>query len=522
MLVERLTIAGMTKGAYVILAALLLSTRGAAAEPIRIGVSDFVYADLAHQIGDPAIAVTLLKPEKATANGVTAFAQIEVVVCSGTKADALLCDTAKQISPPPIVIEGLHYATNRRQGLEFLWYDFKGMLALTQKLAAEMSRRMPAEARIAANLTRTQQAFQAIDLKMEEIAKVYRNADVIITDGLFRGLVERLRLKVQDDDYVSSQQRGVAPSAKSIATLKNALQRREASILLYDQDASTPAIRDLAASARDNGTPVVGLRETLPRGLHYQQWMLRQLNAIYGALDEFSAVSSDLCSGRMTNSPLKRWIALAFLVAALLGAASPAAEAHPHVLIESRAEILFNAQGQVIGVTNVWDFDDAFSAYAIQGYDSKHGGNPTRQDLQPLAEINIQSLAEYNYFTRVKITGANVAFAHPKDYFDVFAHEKLTLHFTLPLAKPLDVRGETLEVDVYDPAYFAAITFANERPVTLIGAKGDCESMVHRPEALNPAIASQLAVIPANQRSLPPELFAVTDKLVNAVRIICK
>ncbi len=92
----------------------------------------------------------------------------------------------------------------------------------------------------------------------------------------------------------------------------------------------------------------------------------------------------------------------------------------------------------------------------------------------------------------------------------------------MPLAKPLDVRGQTLEVDVYDPAYFAAITFANERPVTLIGAKGDCESMVHRPEALNPAIASQLAVIPANQRSLPPELFAVTDKLVNAVRIICK
>jgi ABC-type uncharacterized transport system substrate-binding protein len=234
-------------------------------------------------------------------------------------------------------------------------------------------------------------------------------------------------------------------------------------------------------------------------------------------------VSSDPCSGSVTNSTvLKRWIAPAFLGVALLGAASRAAEAHPHVLIDSHLEVLFNTQGQVVDITNIWDFDDAFSAYAIQGYDSKHDGNPTRGDLQPLAETNLQSLADYDYFTRMKIAGANVAFAHPKDYFDVFAHEKLTLHFTLPLAKPLDVRGEMLEVDVYDPAYFAAITFAKERPVTLTGATGNCESVVHRPEALDPAIASQLAVIPANQRTLPPELFAVTNTLVNGARIICK
>ncbi|HEY2526900.1 MAG TPA: DUF1007 family protein [Xanthobacteraceae bacterium] len=234
-------------------------------------------------------------------------------------------------------------------------------------------------------------------------------------------------------------------------------------------------------------------------------------------------MSSDACSGTPTKSTgLYHWIALAFLIVALLGATLRAAEAHPHVLIDSRIQVLFNTQGQVVGVTNVWDFDDAFSAYAIQGYDSKHDGNPTREDLQPLAETNVQSLGEYDYFTGMKIAGANVGFALPKNYFDVFTHEKLTLTFTLPLAKPLDLHGETLEVDVYDPAYFAAITFAKEKPVTLVGAKGDCEGVVHRPEALDPAIASKLAVIPANQRTLPPELFAVTNTLVNAARIICK
>lgn len=218
----------------------------------------------------------------------------------------------------------------------------------------------------------------------------------------------------------------------------------------------------------------------------------------------------------------RQWLGAALLAVVLLGAASKPAGAHPHILIEAHAEILFNAQGQIVGVTNMWDFDDAFSAFAIQGYDSKSDGNPTRADLQPLAEVNLQSLAEYGYFTQVKVDGVTVAVDHPKDYYDVFVDEKLTLHFTLPLAKPIDIHGKTVEIDVYDPAYFAAITFAKGTPVRLAGNSTGCESFIHRPEPLDPAIARQLAVIPADQRTLPPDLFAITNKLVNATRVSCK
>ena len=86
----------------------------------------------------------------------------------------------------------------------------------------------------------------------------------------------------------------------------------------------------------------------------------------------------------------------------------------------------------------------------------------------------------------------------------------------------VDIRGKTLQLEVYDPTYFAAITFAQNQPVKLVGADAGCESFVHRPEPLDPSIASQLAAIPASQRKPPPELFAVTDKLVNATRVTCK
>lgn len=209
-----------------------------------------------------------------------------------------------------------------------------------------------------------------------------------------------------------------------------------------------------------------------------------------------------------------------FLSAAML---SPqVARAHPHILINARTEIVFNAAGQVTEVTNVWDFDDAFSAFAIQGYDRNDDGILTRQELQPLAEVNVKSLADYHYFTRMTVDGAPIRFGHPRAYFDIFKNEKLTLHFTLPLARPLDVHGKTVQVDVYDPDYFAAIKFANNHPVQLVGASVGCESVVHRPEPLDPATAARLAVIPANQHEPPPDLFAITNKLVNATRVTCK
>jgi ABC-type uncharacterized transport system substrate-binding protein len=209
-------------------------------------------------------------------------------------------------------------------------------------------------------------------------------------------------------------------------------------------------------------------------------------------------------------------------VAVISGFLLRPALAHPHVLIAAHTEIAFDRQGELTSIANIWDFDEAFSAFAIQGYDSNGDGILTRQELQPLAEVNLKSLADYGYFTRATLAGTNVTFGRPKDYFDVFNEEKLTLHFTLPLAKPLDVRGKTLQVDVYDPEYFAAITFAQDQPVRLLGDSTGCESFVQRPQPLDPDIASVLSTIPASQRTLPPELSAITNKLINGVVVTCK
>ena len=97
-----------------------------------------------------------------------------------------------------------------------------------------------------------------------------------------------MHFKIQDGAYIKELQSGIAASPKSVAELKDAITEQKASILFYDRDAATDVTNELVALANDAGIPVVGLGEKLPSGLHYQQWMLRQLNAIRGALNEAS------------------------------------------------------------------------------------------------------------------------------------------------------------------------------------------------------------------------------------------
>ena len=73
------------------------------------------------------------------------------------------------------------------------------------------------------------------------------------------------------------------------------------------------------------------------------------------------------------------------LAAALLLAATPAAEAHPHVFVDARAELVFDATGQVTAVRHIWQFDQAFSEYAIQGLDANDDGKLSDDELAPLA-----------------------------------------------------------------------------------------------------------------------------------------
>jgi ABC-type uncharacterized transport system substrate-binding protein len=174
---------------------------------------------------------------------------------------------------------------------------------------------------------------------------------------------------------------------------------------------------------------------------------------------------------------------LRFLIAALtVLAMGPVAQAHPHVWVAVRSEVVFQ-DGMILGVRHAWEFDEMYSAFAVQGL-GNDGKPPTREELAPLAKTNVESLAEFDYFTYAKQNNAKAPFGPPQDV-SLEANDKkiVTLRFFLPLEKPASAK-KPFSFQVYDPTYFVSFALEKKDPVKLAKAPAGCSVSLVEPAPL--------------------------------------
>ncbi len=212
------------------------------------------------------------------------------------------------------------------------------------------------------------------------------------------------------------------------------------------------------------------------------------------------------------------------LVTCLAAGSARESVAHPHVWIEGRADVLFGPDGAITGIRQSWTFDEMYSAFASQGLDSDGDGTLSREDLQPLAELNLESVAKFGYFTSLQTLddAEGADFEEPVDYWQDYDGLRLTLHFTLPLAEPVDPKAVKTVFDIYDPNYYVGFSLPKTDPVTLVAAPEGCRPKIGRAKALKKEIAEKLAQIPSTVRELPPDLFNLTSGNANSIRVACK
>ncbi|MFN4168196.1 MAG: DUF1007 family protein [Pannonibacter phragmitetus] len=229
------------------------------------------------------------------------------------------------------------------------------------------------------------------------------------------------------------------------------------------------------------------------------------------------------------------------------------ASAHPHVFVEARTKLVVNDDGMATAVDQIFRFDDAYTAFAIQGFDTNRDGIFSREELAELAKVNVESMEEFGFFTFGDNTKVELDFTMPEVYWlevvevplaeywamkqeDIAAIKEdaertgkpmmttvklLELHFLLPLKEPTDL-ANTVTLDVYDPTYYVDFRFAKDPDATgLINAPASCTVTRKEPPPLDASTAAALAQIGADQRELPPELADVAAGLVNQMIVNC-
>jgi nickel/cobalt exporter len=194
--------------------------------------------------------------------------------------------------------------------------------------------------------------------------------------------------------------------------------------------------------------------------------------------------------------------------------------AHPHIFVEARAAITFNDAGEVVGVHNSWTFDEAYSSWAVQGLDANLDGKLSREELQPLADDNMQGLAGYEYYTFAGEGPENLKFAFGSNPVMEMADGRQTLDFDVALDRPYAIEDH-LELAINDPEYYVAITFANAGTVQLVNAPANCSVSLTDPEPMSDALQQQLTALGPDVTSLPPELAQQMRGVQGAIVVSC-
>lgn len=168
---------------------------------------------------------------------------------------------------------------------------------------------------------------------------------------------------------------------------------------------------------------------------------------------------------------VKTTIAAAFIALAALCLSAPSATAHPHVWIDMRSELVFDDEGRIEAVGIVWIFDEFYSAFAVEGAARTDKGYD-EEWLAGLAEINLQNLAEWDYFTELTFGGEAAPLGAALDGKSAWDDEtgRLSLSFRVPLETPqLPAAAHPAKLRIYDPSYYISIDYEKSDPVRMTG-----------------------------------------------------
>ncbi len=159
-----------------------------------------------------------------------------------------------------------------------------------------------------------------------------------------------------------------------------------------------------------------------------------------------------------------------FVAALSLAAAYGPAAAHPHVWIDLRTEVEFDDRQRVAALRVSWRFDEFYSLFAVEGLDKNADGVLDADELRPLAELNVTTLKEVNYFTHLKVDGVDAAFGAVSDYVSTFQDGILSLEFVIPLQTPVDPLQAVVSFVSYDPTFYIAVEPLLQDPVGFAGS----------------------------------------------------
>jgi zinc/manganese transport system substrate-binding protein len=292
-----------------------LAAAHAADGKIAIVAAENFYGDVARQIGGDRVAVSsilsspdqdphLFEVSPAIARQI---AGAQIVIYNGADYDPWMTKLLAASPRPERVAVVAAELTHKKAGDNpHLWYDPGTMPVVAAALAAALAKADPAHADDYAGRLKTFTAsLSSIDEKIATLRAKFAGVAVTATEPVFGYMADALALKMRNDRLQLAIMNDTEPSARDIAAFERDLKTRKVRLLFYNKQTSNKLVQHLVDLARVANIPVVGVTETCPPDMTFQEWMQTELDATERALVSQFRSSHDRAATRFANFGIK-------------------------------------------------------------------------------------------------------------------------------------------------------------------------------------------------------------------------
>ena len=261
---------------------------------IAVVAAENFYGDIARQIGGDRVAVVSImnNPDQdphlfeTTPGIVRQIAGAQIAIVNGANYDPWmekLLSAAPQPNRKVIIAADLMH---RQAGDNpHLWYDPATMPAVAKAITAALGAADAAHVSdYAARLSATLASLDRIARRVAQMKAKHGGTAVTATEPVFGPMAEALGLTMRNQSFQLSMMNDTEPSARDVAAFENDLKEHKVKVLLYNSQVSEKLTLRLLDIAKQAKVPVVGVTETQPANVSFQDWILGELDALDKAL----------------------------------------------------------------------------------------------------------------------------------------------------------------------------------------------------------------------------------------------
>lgn len=262
--------------------------------PLTVVAAENMYGDMARQIGGHYVHVVSILSDPATdphtyessVSDAIAVARASIVIQNGLGYDAWM---AKLIAASPqasrSVLTAGSISGHALGDNPHLWYDLSAVSSISCAIATVLAQHDPQHTTTYLNnWQRFQTSLTSFSTTIATLHARYHGRAVVATERIYGYVLQAVGLRVIDEGFERAIENGIDPPPQQVAVVETALHAHQVSLLVYNTQTVDPLTQHMRALALANHIPVIGISETQPSGLTFQQWQRGELQALTRAL----------------------------------------------------------------------------------------------------------------------------------------------------------------------------------------------------------------------------------------------